>query len=582
MAASAPRRIAAIALSGSRRYASGARAIHTLRAKNAVAHSQDVMLSSSRACSLRVASRQTASSIGMAVRGFASQSYDGATPLPMPALSPTMETGKLTAWLKQPGDQLIPGDVIAEVETDKAVVSFECQDDGYMAAHLIPEGSEDVPVGAVIALIVDEASEVDAIKNKSWPNPLEQAASAATESAAPEPAAAPSPAAAESKPGHSASSDANDPTKVMPAARRLVVQHGVDISALTGTGHRGRITKGDVLVHLGQAPASALPQKKASKNTNQNNQDGSAVSATTSAPAAAGGDSGYVAYGVSVHKGSLRMPPQPNPELPPPSQRPEGVPAGSCTDSKASGMRRVISSRLTESKSTVPHMYVQADCTIDALMAQRAALKAAGVKVSVNDMVLKAVAKALRDVPEANGYFDAKAGVVKSNDSVDISVAVATDGGLITPIVTNADQRGLLDINSAVKDLATRARAGKLAAEEYQGGTFTVSNLGMFGISDFTAVINPPQACILAVGSGRQEVLLAQDAKAAGGIAMGADGMPTPVGDADGLVSEEDCVVVTKMAVQLSGDRRVVDEAVAGQFMAALQAYLNNPVLLVS
>jgi len=569
MAAAAQRRIAALALAGGKRCVGASRAT---AAMSVLAPEVATMHGLRSMASFAVRTRVLPKAGGaLPARGFASQSYDGATPLPMPALSPTMETGKLTEWLKFPGDQLSPGDVIAEVETDKAVVSFECQDDGFMAAHLVPAGTEDVPVGAIIALMVDEASEIDAIKDKKWPNPLEQAAAAA---AAPAPAPAAAPAAKKDTSAHSA--PANDPTRVMPAAYRLVLEHSIDISAVVGTGHKGRITKGDILVHLGKAPASSLPQKKAPKHT------AAAASSGSSAAAPAGGDSGYVAYGVSVQKGALHMPEQPKPELPPPSKRPDGVPAGTYTDSKASGMRRVISSRLTESKSTVPHMYVQADCTIDALMAQRAALKAAGVKVSVNDMVLKAVAKALRDVPEANGYFDAKEGIVKSNESVDISVAVATDGGLITPIVTNADQRGLLGINAAVKDLATRARSGKLAAGEYQGGTFTVSNLGMFGISDFTAVINPPQACILAVGSSRQEVLLAADAAAAGGIALGADGMPTPVGDADGLVSEDDCVVVTKMAVQLSGDRRVVDEVVAGQFMAALQAYLNNPVLLLS
>ena len=580
MASAMQRRIAGLALSAGKRCAGASRSSAVLGVI-AAEPVQASALHSLAGTSLRArVFAKPGGAQSKQLRGFASQSYDGATALPMPALSPTMETGKLTEWMKQPGDQLSPGDVIAEVETDKAVVSFECQDDGYMAAHLVPAGTEDVPVGSIIALIVDEASEVDAIKNKQWPNPLEQAAAPAPAPAAAA-APAPAPAAATTKPKSSSAASsgaANDPTRVMPAARRLVLEYSVDISAVVGTGHKGRITKGDILVHLGQAPASALPQKKSSKNTaHTSSANGSAA---MSAPT--GGDSGYVAYGVSVHGGSLRMPPQPQPELPAPSQRPEGVPAGTFTDNKASGMRRVISSRLTESKSTVPHMYVQADCTIDALMAQRAALKAAGVKVSLNDMVLKAVAKALRDVPEANGYFDTKDGVVKSNDSVDISVAVATEGGLITPIVTDADKRGLLDINSAVKDLATRARAGKLAAAEYQGGTFTVSNLGMFGISDFTAVINPPQACILAVGSGREEVLLAADAAAAGGIAMGADGMPTAVGNTDGLVSEDECVVVTKMAVQLSGDRRVVDEVVAGQFMAALQAYLNNPVLLVS
>jgi len=215
----------------------------------------------------------------------------------------------------------------------------------------------------------------------------------------------------------------------------------------------------------------------------------------------------------------------------------------------------VIAARLTESKAGIPHSYATIDCNIDALTALRAKLKDSGINVSVNDMVIAAAARALRAVPEANAYFDAKAGRVVGNGSVDVSVAVATDGGLITPIVKGADALSLTAINGAVKDLAARARAGKLKPEEFIGGSFTISNLGMFGsINEFSAVINPPQACILAVGKGEQRVLLAHGAK-----------VPH---------------VATVMTVQLSSDARVVEAHVAGQFLAALRGFLQDPTLM--
>lgn len=216
-------------------------------------------------------------------------------------------------------------------------------------------------------------------------------------------------------------------------------------------------------------------------------------------------------------------------------------------------MRKVISARLTESKSTVPHFYAVMDTHIDALMAFRKTLKAAGINVSVNDIVIKAAALALRAVPEVNSSYSPDTGLVSANESVDVSVAVATPGGLITPIIKNADTLGLQALNTTMKDLATRARAGKLMPEEYQGGSFSVSNLGMFGISEFTAVINPPQSAIMAVGGGARTAV------------VGADGTPT---------------VATVMSVQVSCDRRVVDDVCAGQFLQAFREYIENPAML--
>ena len=469
--------------------------------------------------------------------------YAGATPLPMPALSPTMDAGTITKWYKQPGDALSPGDTICDITTDKAVVGFECQDEGFMAKHLLPEGAADVPIGTPIALMVEEESDVEAIAAASFPDPLDAASGAPSPSPSPAPAPAPAPAASSTASRHAGL--LNDPTKVMPAARRVLLEAGLTGEGIQGTGRGGRITKGDALAAAGVISSAPTPAQ---------------APAPTPAPAK---QSAQAAAGAPVQH-----------SLPGPSARPEGVAPGTFTDAKPSSMRKVIAARLTESKAKVPHFYVQGDCMIDSVTELRAQLASAGVKVSLNDIVIKAAALALRAVPEANAAFVPGEGRVKANASVDISVAVATPGGLITPIVKDADKKGLAAINAEVRDLATRGRAGKLAPEEYQGGTFTISNLGMFGITDFTAVINPPQACILAVGTGRQEAVLKVDA-ATGGDVLSAEPAPAEV-------AEEDVTFITNMAVQLSGDRRVVDESVAGQFIATFKHYMLNPLLLMA
>ena len=306
-------------------------------------------------------------------------------------------------------------------------------------------------------------------------------------------------------------------TRLSPAAAALVRSQLLDVSGLAGSGKHGHIAKGDILLALQKGTISPGSQTSSPPTS-------TAVAPLSPAPAPA--------LSVSVSQDAAPV----NDHF---------------VDIPNSGMRKVIAKRLTESKATVPHFYTSMECSIDSLLHLRKELKQElDINVSVNDIVIKSAAMALRDVPEANGKWDGSSQVL--SDSIDISVAVATPTGLITPIVTDADKRGMTDINNTVKDLATRAKAGKLAPEEYQGGSFTISNLGMFGIDNFTAVINPPQACILAIGGGISRVL------------------PPSPGASQPRVG-------TTMTVQLSSDRRVVDEAVAAQFLQSFSKYISNP-----
>lgn len=301
--------------------------------------------------------------------------------------------------------------------------------------------------------------------------------------------------------------------KLSPAARYIANNHRLDVAGIKGTGKAGMIVKGDVLAVLSSGAAKAAP---------------------SAAPVAAAAPVATVA------------------PVAPSSTAPVN---SNYTDIPLTTMRKVIAKRLTESKQTVPHGYCLATVEIDAVLKMRKQLaKDFNVNISVNDAVIKAAALALRDVPEANARFDAARGAVQRSPSIDVSVAVATPTGLITPIVTNADGRGLSDINATVKDLATRARAGKLKPQEFQGGSFSISNLGMFGVSAFSAVINPPQSCILAVGAGVPRVVVDE--------------------------KTQTLRTVTQLSVQLSADRRVVSEAVAAQFLQAFSAYLASPVAL--
>lgn len=459
------------------------------------------------------------------VASFSSaSSYPPHTIYPMPALSPTMETGTIPAWNFGPGDAFAAGDVICSVETDKATVDFEAQDDGIIA-KILREGPTaiDIEVGTPICVVVDDEADVAAFKDFV----LEESSKT--------PTAQTLDSAAEKEP--SAATVVTVPLEhiLMPAARHLSQSKGVDATGLKGTGKGGRVTKGDVLQALSDGiELPLLDTNKVSAKTVESASPASVatIAPTTTAPPVMKLDDVVI---------------------------PSIASSGTYEDVQNNNMRKVIAKRLTESKSTVPHFYSTVEVELDNILALRKKLAAMDVKVSVNDLIIRASALALRDVPEVNSSFSN--GKVKMNSNVDVSVAVATPGGLITPIVANTDKMGLGDISTKVKDLATRARDGKLKPEEYQGGTFCISNLGMFGINEFSAVINPPQAAILAVGGGVKKVVA------------------TPyVEDAKEQLKPG---IRTVMSARLSADRRVVDEPTAALFLGALRYYLNKPELLM-
>jgi pyruvate dehydrogenase E2 component (dihydrolipoamide acetyltransferase) len=429
----------------------------------------------------------------------------------MPALSPTMTEGKLAKWCKAEGDAVAAGDVIAEIETDKATMEFEAVDEGVLGKILVPEGSEGVAVNTLIGVLLedgDDHSAIDAMVNggaaPSTPAPAAEAAPTASAPSAP--------AAASAAPATGAGK--GDRVFASPLARRIAKDAGIDISALSGTGPRGRIVKADVE----KAKTEGVPAK----------------AAQASAPAAAA----PVAAAPAPAKPAALQP----------------MPWQSYTEQPNSGMRKTIARRLSESKQTVPHFYLTVDIELDALMGLRKQLNerdGANYKLSVNDFIIKACALALKKVPAANAMWTDEA--ILLFDEVDISIAVATDAGLITPVIRNADQKGLSTLSNEMKDLAKKARDGKLKPEEFQGGGFTISNLGMFGIREFSAIINPPQSCILAVGAGEQRVVVRDGAAA----------------------------VRTMMSCTLSVDHRSVDGAVGAQFLAALKPLIEDPLQLM-
>lgn len=419
----------------------------------------------------------------------------------MPALSPTMESGTLAKWLVKVGDAVKPGDVIAEIETDKATMEVEAVDEGVVAEILVAEGTEEVKVNAVIARLQGEGDD-------AAPAPAPKAAAAPAPAAA-APAPAPVPAAtvvsAPAKPltpqGPLARNIAS------PLARRVAQLLGVDMGAVKGTGPNGRIVKADVEAAAGKAPVAAAP------------------AAVAAAPAAAA--------------------PAPAPVVLPPTDVPfEAV--------KLSNMRKTIARRLTESKQQVPHFYLTVDVRLDALLKLRGelnkALEGRGVKLSVNDMLVKAQALALLQVPDANVSFAGD--TLRKFSRADISVAVAIPGGLITPVIRDAANKSLSTIATEMKDLAARAKEGKLQPPEYTGGTASISNLGMFGIKQFDAVINPPEGLILAVGAGEKRPYVVDDALA----------------------------IATVMSATGSFDHRAIDGAVGAEFMSAFKALVENPL----
>jgi pyruvate dehydrogenase E2 component (dihydrolipoamide acetyltransferase) len=428
----------------------------------------------------------------------------------MPALSPTMTEGKLAKWHVKVGDTVKSGQVICEIETDKATMEVEAVDEGKIGQIVVPEGAEGVAVNAVIAILLEEGE--TAVPAGAAPAPAPKPAAAAAPPAAPKLApaaqapAAPAPAAAApaAKP---AAAPAGGRIFASPLAKRIAAEKGLDLSRITGSGPNGRIVKADV--------ESAKP---------------GAATVAAPAPAAA-------------------------PRVAPPSGGQPVFVAPGDTRVPHTSIRKVIARRMLESKQTVPHFYLTVDLEIDALLAARQAINAVaekkGTKVSVNDMVIKACAKALRDHPECNASWTEDEMI--QYGAVDISVAVATDRGLITPIVRNADMKGLGQIASEMKDLAARAKVGKLKLDEFQGGGFTISNLGMFGINSFSAIINPPQAMILAVGMGEERA----------------------------VARKGQVVVRTMMSCTLAVDHRVVDGAMGAQYLQTLRAYIEQPAAML-
>ena len=435
------------------------------------------------------------------------------TEILMPALSPTMEEGTLAKWLVKEGDTVSSGDLLAEIETDKATMEFEAVDEGTVGKILVPEGSENVAVNTPIAVLLEDGESADDIGTASAaPAPAAAEEAPAKEEAAPgpAPAAAPAPAAPVAADGNRIFAS--------PLARRIAKDKGLDLSQIKGSGPKGRIVKADVENATASAPAAAAAAAPAAK------------AAAPSAAAPAGPSTEQV----------LRM-----------------YEGREYEEVKLDGMRKTIAARLTEAKQTIPHFYLRRDIQLDVLLKFRSQLnkqlEGRGVKLSVNDFIIKASAIALQQVPEANAVW-AGDRTLKLKPS-DVAVAVAIEGGLFTPVLKDADMKSLSALSAEMKDLAARARDRKLAPEEYQGGSFAISNLGMFGIDNFDAVINPPHGGILAVGAGAKK----------------------PVVGADGELT-----VATVMSVTLSVDHRVIDGALGAELLNAIKDNLENPVAMLA
>lgn len=461
-----------------------------------------------------------------------------ATNILMPALSPTMTDGKLARWLVKVGDSVRSGDVIAEIETDKATMEVEAVDEGHVAQLLVEEGAEGVAVNAVIAVLADDGEDV---------GDVEAPDAAPAEEKAEAPAITPEPAV---KP-------AQGDVKATPLAKRIADQSGVSLSDVSGSGPGGKIMKADVLGASGGAPASAGAVEKG----------GRVFASPLARRLAAENDlpiekiPGTGPNGRIIKADIDRV-------------LKEGLPVEARADAKAEApkaatpaestdefeliphttMRKTIARRLTESKQTVPHFYLTVDCEIDELLRVRKEINARapeGVKVSVNDFVIKAIAAALRRVPDANASWTEEG--VRRYNMVDVSVAVAIPGGLITPVVRDADKKGLAAISADMQDLAKRARDGKLKPAEFTGGTISVSNLGMFGIKQFDAVINPPQGAILAVGAGEPRA----------------------------VVKDGQLAVATVMSCTISCDHRVVDGALGAELLQAFKNVIEFPAAML-
>ncbi len=421
------------------------------------------------------------------------------TEILMPALSPTMEEGTLAKWLVKEGDTVSSGDLLAEIETDKATMEFEAVDEGVIGKILIAEGSEGVKVNTVIAVLIEEGESVDDIAAPAAPAAVSASAEAVPVATAVA-AAVPAP-------------QAKDGSRlfVTPLARRIAADKGVDLSQITGSGPHGRIIKADVIGSSATAPA---PQTE-----------------TAAAPAMATGPSADTVARMYEDREYEEIP--------------------------LNGMRKIIAARLTEAKQSIPHFYLRRDIKLDALLKFRAELNdqlaTRGVKLSVNDFIIKACALALQTVPDANSVW-AGDRMLKLKPS-DVAVAVAIEGGLFTPVLKDADTKSLTALSTEMKDLAARARDRKLAPHEYQGGSFAISNLGMMGIDSFDAVINPPHGAILAVGAGAKRPVVGNDGELA---------------------------VATVMTVTLSVDHRVIDGALGAELLQSIVDNLENPMVMLA
>ncbi|MBY2947802.1 pyruvate dehydrogenase complex dihydrolipoamide acetyltransferase [Rhizobium leguminosarum] len=444
----------------------------------------------------------------------------------MPALSPTMEEGNLSKWLVKEGDKVKSGDVIAEIETDKATMEVEAVDEGTVAKLVVAAGTEGVKVNALIAVLAADGEDVSAAASSAGsaaPAPKADGAAAPKAEAAPAPAqstpaAAPVAAAAPA----SVSSDGSRAFS-SPLARRLAKEAGIDLSAVAGSGPHGRVVKSDIEAALaGGGAKAAAPAAAASAP-----QASAAPAPAAAAPKGASEEAVLKLF----EPGAYELVPH-------------------------DGMRKTIARRLVESKQTIPHFYVSVDCELDALLALRAQLNdaaprkdnAPAYKLSVNDMVIKAMALSLRDVPDANVSWTDN-NMIKHKHA-DVGVAVSIPGGLITPIIRKAEEKTLSTISNEMRDLGKRAKDRKLKPEEYQGGTSSVSNMGMMGVKNFAAVVNPPHATILAVGAGEQRV----------------------------VVKKGEMAIATVMSVTLSTDHRCVDGALGAELLQAFKGYIENPM----
>ncbi|MBB4630525.1 pyruvate dehydrogenase complex dihydrolipoamide acetyltransferase [Sphingosinicella soli] len=425
----------------------------------------------------------------------------------MPALSPTMETGTLAKWLVKEGDKVSPGDVIAEIETDKATMEVESIDEGVVAKIVVAAGTEDVPVGQLIAVLAEEGEEVAAPKAakaapKEAPKPEVKEAPKPAKAEKPEPAPKPEPAKAEAPapaPAAAPAADTDDRVKASPLARRIAEAKGIALGDVQGSGPGGRVVKADLDGGKTAPPAATAPK--------------------AAAPAM---------FETEIPHEAVKL----------------------------SNMRKVIARRLTEAKQTIPHIYLTVDIQLDALLKLRGELNAAleprGVKLSVNDLLIKALAAALIEVPECNVSISGEQ--LFKYSRADISVAVSIPGGLITPIITGADSKSLSAIATEMKELAGRAKEGKLQPHEYQGGTASLSNMGMYGITQFDAVINPPQGMIMAIGAGEKRPFIVNDALA----------------------------IATVMSATGSFDHRAIDGADGARLMQAFKRLVENPLGMIA